>query len=140
MVADDGCALKYAMYQSPSKTNVEIDDAPTPTAVVYCVTDWDVRTSTGVVRESARVGIGFVTRQTEFEFDGIQNEALIDEMKNLALHFFALMKDRDDVTIASDKITCKSIYNDYDTNVTGVWCDVDIVERGGKCIAYYDED
>lgn len=136
MRQDTNSQLKSWQYNSPSRANVENDYSTVPTAVMYCLTDWRVQAD--IVREMAQVSVGFLTTQPELDFDGMHNETLIDDMKDIALDFIARISSAGVVEITSDTIDIRSIYDGDDRNLTGVFVTLDCKEIQGQCLANYE--
>lgn len=132
MVSED--VIKSRIYQTAAKTNVEIDYEKTPAAVMYCVSKWAIDLKLGIVRERAAIGIGFVKRQPQLDFDGESNETIVDECKVIAVDFIRRLKADDSLQIISDSVDCTTVYDEYDTNVTGVWVSVEVKDNGGECL------
>lgn len=136
MRQDASSPLQAWQYNSPSRANVENDYSRVPVAVMYCLTDW--RVSSDIIREIASVSVGFMTFQEKLDYDGIQNETYIDAMKDVALDFIARVKASGDVVITSDNYDIRSIYNEDDRNLTGVFVTFDCREVQGQCLANYE--
>ena len=129
--------LETYIYQTVNKANVQIDYEKTPAAVFYCLSKWNVNLNLGIVREEASVGLGFVKRQSELDYDGSHNEALVDECKALSMKFLNLLKVGGGVEIMDDEIKCTTLRDKYDANVTGVWIEFNCRDNGGECLANY---
>jgi hypothetical protein len=127
--------LKSWQYNSPGRANVELDTSEPPTAVIYCLTDWQLTQT--IVRERARVAVGFLTLQPDIDFDGISNEAKIDTCKDIALDFIARVSDDGRLGIISDPIDVRSVYDDHDRNLTGVFVEFECRETQGACLDNY---
>lgn len=136
MRTDANSNLQSWQYNSPARANVENDFSDTPTAVAFCLTDWQV--TQGVVREIADVAVGFLTTQPNLDFDGLHNEQRVDEMKDIALDFIARVKSRGIFVFEDDPIKMRSVYDTNDANLTGVFVEVKMRELAGKCLNYYD--
>lgn len=127
--------VKSWQYNSPGRANVENDYSETPTAVCYCITDWEA--TLNIVREVASVAVGFLTVQPNIDFDGLANEVLIDNMKGIALDFVRRISEGGVLEIATDTIRIRSIYNLDDRNLTGVFLEITLREVQGQCLRNY---
>lgn len=140
MVIDTSCELEACHYQSPARINIDMDNSTTPVANFYCMTDWGVDMSNGIVRETANVGILFLCRQYDLNFDGISNETEIGNAYEIALDFVARVSHSDVIGITSDNIDIKSVYDQNDYNLTGVFIKLNVREKVGKCLESYATD
>lgn len=137
MVEDPACALRAYRYQTAAMANVEMDRSTTPCANFYCLSDWRVDISGGIVNEVAKVGIMFVVTQRDIDFMGEDNETLITAARDVSLDFIARLSASSDVEITTDSVEMRSVYDEYDANTTGVWCTVEVRERHGQCLDNY---
>ena len=132
------CPLKSWQYNSPARANVENDYTDTPTAVMYCLTDWQVEFPT--VREVASVAVGFLAVQPAIDFDGRQNDLLVTQMKDCAIDFVYRITSGGTLAITDETIKIRSVYDLNDRNLTGVFLEITLKEVQGQCIESYATD
>lgn len=135
MRSDTASPLKSWQYNSPARVNVENDFSRTPTAVMYCLTDWQL--TAAIVREQARVSVGFLTLQPDIDYEGMENERHVDRCKDIALDFIARVNDDGRLSVTSDPINVRSVYDLNDRNLTGVFVEFDCTEIQGQCLDNY---
>lgn len=126
--------IKSRVYQQVGKANVVMDNVTTPAAVMYCVSKWDIAIRSGVTREEATIGVGFVDRQPQLDFDGGMNDAIVAFCRAKAVDFVSRVRALNTMTIIDDVVKCTTVFDEYDTNVTGVWVEFRIKENGGECL------
>lgn len=130
--------LQSWQYNSPARVNVENDYTKTPTAVMYCLTDWEVTFTT--VRERASVAVGFLTLQPNIDFDGLENDTRVEQTKDIALDFVRRVHEGGVLRIEDDTIRIRSIYDMDDRNLTGVFLEITLLEVQGQCLDSYAPD
>lgn len=127
-------ALEAVVYNSPSKTNVELDTTAHPAAVLYIFRDGSIDLSTGLVRELADVNVMFLDQQDELDFQGLNNELILDNMVNVSKEFISRIIEANVAEIIGDEITLKGIYDFNDKNTTGVSLQFRLRELQGHCL------
>ena len=138
MRQDTGSPLQSWQYNSPARVNVENDYTATPTAVMYCLTDWEVTFTT--VRERASVAVGFLTLQPNIDFDGAENDTKVTQMKDCAIDFVRRVNEGGVLRIEDDTVRIRSIYDMNDRNLTGVFLEITLKEVQGQCLEDYAPD
>lgn len=138
MLQDTLSPLQSWQYNSPARVNVENDFTKTPTAVMYCLADWEVTFTT--VRERASVAVGFLTLQPNIDFDGLENDTRVEQMKDIALDFVRRVHEGGVLRIEDDTIRIRSIYDMDDRNLTGVFLEITLLEVQGQCLDSYAPD
>lgn len=130
--------LKSWQYNRPARVNVENDYTNTPTAVMYCITDWE--TETDLARELASVTVGFLQQNPEIDWDGISTDVIIDAMKSVAFDFVARINAAGVVEITTDRVRVRSVFDTDDRNLAGVFLQMELREVGGECMENYNTD
>lgn len=123
-----------AMYQTPSRANVDLSDAVEPMAVYFCTTEGQLDIVSQVVRERARVQIAFVKRAADMSVDGATNDNILLSIRPIVADFVARLR-ADRTLTEPDAIDYRVLYNYDDTNTTGYLLDFRVAERVGECIA-----
>lgn len=138
MVQSTACPLKSWQYNRPARANVENDYTKTPTAVLYCITDWE--TATDLAREVASVTVGFLQVNPEFDWYGMATDTIIDNMKAVAFDFIARVNSAGVVEITTDRVRVRSVFDTNDRNLAGVFLQMELREVGGECMENYNTD
>lgn len=138
MVTNTDSPLESWQYNTPSRANVENDYTQTPTAVMYCITDREINLT--IAREVAEVTVGFLTQQANIDFDGLDNEALIEQMHDVALDFIARICNDSRLEINNDTVRVRTVFDLDDRNLTGVFCELTIREVQGQCVSNYSTE
>lgn len=138
MVQSQDSPLLSWQYNRPARVNVENDYTKTPTAVLYCITDWE--TATDLAREVASVSVGFLDVNPEIDWDGISTDAIIDAMKSVAFDFVARINAAGVVEITTDRVRVRSVFDSDDRNLAGVYLQLELREVQGECIDNYNTE
>lgn len=126
--------IKDFFYESPGVTNIRLDRAKFPCAVLYCIDRIRIDTALGYQRESADCNIFFLEKADTMDFDGWKNQSKIDRMKALAMKFYATLTARGNLTVDGTEITLQSVYDKGDVLTTGISFQFTTTEKVGKCI------
>lgn len=140
MVADSRCPLLSFSHQTQPMANVDLSDKETPTAVLLCVTDWRLSLKSHRRREVCDVLVSFLVRQQDVGFDGSQNSAKVGDMEDVAVDFVRRIEELQGYRIKGEEVVCKTIFNKYDTNTTGVALSFTIEELQGECLDSIEEE
>lgn len=138
MVQSTASPLLSWQYNRPARANVENDYTKTPTAVMFCITDWE--TATDLAREVASVTVGFLDVNPEIDWDGISTDAIIDAMKSVAFDFVARINAAGVVEITTDRVRVRSVFDTNDRNLAGVYLQMDLREVQGECMDNYNTE
>lgn len=138
MVQSTASPLLSWQYNRPARANVENDYTKTPTAVMFCITDWE--TATDLAREVASVTVGFLDVNPEIDWDGISTDAIIDAMKSVAFDFVARINAAGVVEITTDRVRVRSVFDTDDRNLAGVYLQMDLREVQGECMDNYNTE
>ena len=135
MVEDTNCLLASYQYEDKPTANVHLDNKnPSPTALFIQITDWKMAFDRMTVREKAYVNISFLSKESKLDADGIEQDSIIDNMKNLAVDFLQRLLEETSLKILDDTIDMKSVFLRSDSNRTGVNISFEIEERQGQCV------
>lgn len=136
MVEDNDCTLASWQYNDKPTANIQLDrNMSDPTALLIQLTDWKLDWASGRIREKASINISFLQKEGKLDANGITQEAIITNMKNLAVDFIKRVNERKfSIRIVDDEITVKSIFLRSDSNRTGVNLQMEIEEVQGVCL------
>lgn len=128
-----GPYLKHAMYDSGFSANIRIDRNPTPAALFYLLSDWNLDVSSSTVRESANIEVFFFD-VCDFNTTGEKKDIIIQNMETLARDFISRILDDHSIRIVSDSIKIESSYGKFDKFCVGVSVNMKIEERQASCL------
>jgi len=127
MVSDTDCALQSWQYNRLSKANVRLDTKmPSPTALFVQIQDFKVEMTRFTKKELSHVLVTFLDKQTKLDDEGLNEDAIIANMSDLAIDFILRVKDEKSLKITNDVINLKSVFYQSDSNRTGVTVELDI--------------
>lgn len=130
--------LRSWQYNRPARANVENDYTTTPTAVMYCITDWE--SETDMAREVASVTVGFLEVNPEVDWDGVATDTIIDSMKSVAFDFVSRVNAGGVVEITTDRVRVRSVFDTDDRNLAGVFLQMELREVQGECMDNYNTE
>lgn len=132
-------AIKQFIYESPAVTNIKLDKAEFPCAVLLCMTETIINTEFGYQREMADCNLSFLVKADSIDFDGWKNQVKIDAMKQLAMDFYKKLLERNNFSVDGTELHFYSVFNKGDVLTTGVSFQFRAIEKVGKCINSNDE-
>lgn len=130
---DEG-RLEAVVYQWPAKANVELDTTAHPVAVLFLIRDGSITLVNGLWRETAEVNVSFLDHQEELDFDGAENDVLLDGMAAVAVEMVSRIVSDGRLEIEGDEVGVHGVYDYDDKNTTGVNLQFRVRERGGHCL------
>lgn len=118
-------------YHSEGDLNLILDSVSEfPCAIATLLDSNNVEIDASQIRERVRIAIFFV-QPTEFNFEALENEELIQACKTLAFKWVnGLLSHDSELTLESVNDTTR-IYDQYDTILTGFAVNVSLVENYG---------
>lgn len=112
--------LAAVVYNSPTRSNVDLDTTAHPVAVLYIFRDGTIDLSQGLYSEIAEVNLLFLTHQPQLDFDAVDNDTLLDSMADVAKQFIGDLIAVDAGFIVNDTVEVRGVYDFDDKNTTGV--------------------
>lgn len=119
-------------YHDEATLNLMTSQMAFPCALFQLLTTGNAVQEGGQVKERVTAAVFFVEK-SEFDFDAVDNEAIIDRCKRRAFAWLQSISGGTDVTLANLNRTAR-VYDQYDDIVTGFGLFVDLVEVTGLCI------
>lgn len=104
-------------YHDELTLNVMADRMTFPCAYVQLITQGNVVNQSGQLREAVTAAVFFVNL-SEFDFDAIANEVIIDECKQRAFQWLDAMPLDEWLTLEGVETTSR-VYQQFDAIVTG---------------------
>lgn len=135
MVQDAHCALQSWQYNRLGVANVKLDNKkPSPTALVLMVQEFQIGYNNFNAKEEVSLNISFLKKETKLDAEGLEEQAIVDEMKYIAIDFIQRLKAVPSIMIENEEIKVQSVFLRSDSNRTGVNIQLDIIEKQGECI------
>ena len=130
-----GPYLKTVMYDSGFSANVRIDRNPTPAALFYLLSDWNLDVTTQTVRESANIEVFFFD-VCQLDAKGETKDAIIQNMEILAKDFISRILEDKSIRMVGDSVRIQSSYGKFDKFCVGVAVNLKIEEKQASCLQY----
>lgn len=135
MEEDTNCDLASWQYEDKPTANVRLDgNKPSPTALLIQITNWEMPTDRLNIREKADINVTFLEKESKMDSGGLQQDAIIDRMKDLAVDFISRLLADKTLKVLDDTVTVKSVFHRSDSNRTGVNISLEVEERQGRCL------
>lgn len=130
------------MFKNWSQANEEIDHIDGPTIIYVLPPSGDLDFGYSQVKDYPQSQIAFVA-STEFDFEGEENDNIIEQMKRLCIRFVKSLNQSGLFEPIEGRLTYRVLYDYFDQNVTGVVITPPLVEEEGVFICeeeYRTED
>ena len=120
-------------YDTPETINVRLDHADFPCAFLHVIESGVLADVNGILKERLTCQVLFAA-PTVLDFDGLENEEIIDDLKRAAFIWLQVLKRSGDLKLASVQNT-QRLYATEDAIVTafGVTCDIEEVDGISFC-------
>lgn len=102
-----------------SQANVELDKVKIPTIIYVLPPSGTLFFTWREVLDRPNVQIAFVS-PTDFDFDGEENDGIIEEMKRLCIRFVKAVNESDYFEAIEGDLPYQALYDHLDHNVTGI--------------------
>lgn len=121
-------------YQSAEMLNTLLDSVTYPAAYLYLLRSTQIDTNGAHFRERPQIAVFFV-QPTEFDFNSLENERLIDECKQLAYQWLRSLYRSKELRVVSVN-GGERVYDEMDVILTGFAINLTIEELVGdyECI------
>lgn len=127
------------LYGGNEKINTIIEKAPLPCAIAYLVDSSQIIDEAGSMKERLNMAVFFVNK-THFDCDSLENEDVIDEMKQAALKWLQVARREASSNgfVVGEVSNAQRIYDTFDVIVTGYGVTVQVEELMGvtQCDTY----
>lgn len=128
----DGAAINY-MFANWAQVNVKIGKVKEPTIVYVLPASGDIDISWKEIKDNPEAKIAFIDR-TNFDFDGEENDEIIERMKHLCYQFVMKLNESELFEKIEGKLHYQVIYNHLDENVTGILISLTLKEVEGTSL------
>lgn len=119
-------------YETPETMNIRLDNAQYPCAYLYVVNSGTAIDENGIIREALTCQVVF-TSTTVLDFDGLENERIIDVLKRAAFCWLQVLRRSSELRLRSIENTTR-YYATHDAILTGFSVTVRIEEVEGISI------
>lgn len=125
--------IETVMYDSGFSANVRTDRKPTPAALLYLLSDWNIDISSGTAKEEAKIEVFFFDRAT-LDQKGEEKDEIVSRMETLAREFIVSVLSDRSMIVKEDTIRLRSAYGKFDAFVVGVSVEMTLELKQGSCI------
>ncbi len=132
IVESMGADVSY-MFKNWSQANDEIDHIDGPTIIYVLPPSGDLDFGYSQVKDYPQSQIAFVA-STEFDFEGEENDNIIEQMKRLCIRFVKNLNESGLFEIIEGRLTYRVLYDYFDQNVTGIVITPPLIEEEGVII------
>lgn len=119
-------------YHDDPTLNLMTSDMRFPCVLFQLLTQGNVLRDTGNIRERVTAAVFFV-EPSDFDFEAVQNEAIIDRCKQRAFAWLASLNASTEINLYSINRTTR-VYDRYDDILTGFGVNVELTELSGVCV------
>jgi len=123
------CDAEY-LFMNWAQANVAIRDITKPTIVYVLPPAGKLSFSYARVLDRPETQIGFVA-PTEFDFDGHENDNIVEQMKRLAILFVKTLNESELFELIEGNVNYQVVYDYLDQNVTGIVLTLKLIEVDG---------
>jgi hypothetical protein len=132
------------LFMNWSQANVAMDAITKPSVVYVLPPSGKLDFSYARVKDYPETQIGFLA-PTDFDFDGTENDNIIEQMKRLAIKFIKALNASKCFELIEGKQPYQVVYDFLDQNVTGIVLNLPLEEVDGIIICeeesrYEDEN
>lgn len=132
------------LFMNWSQANVAMDAITKPSVVYVLPPSGKLDFSYARVKDYPETQIGFLA-PTDFDFDGTENDNIIEQMKRLAIKFVKALNASKGFELIEGKRPYQVVYDFLDQNVTGIVLNLPLEEVDGIIICdeesrYEDEN
>lgn len=113
-----GADVDY-LFMNWAQANVELDRIEKPTVVYVLPANGYLDVQWNQIKDRPDTFIAFVA-STEFDFEGEENDCIIETMKRLAMRFIRTLNESGYFEPIEDDLRYEVLYDHLDQNVTGI--------------------
>lgn len=128
----------YYLFCNWTQANVEIERIEKPTIVYVLPPSGTLDFSWNEVKDRPESQIAFLC-STEFDFNGIENDNIIEQMKRLCIRFIRTLNNSSLFEPIEGALPYKVLYDHLDHNVTGIVITPTLEELEGVSICEDEE-
>lgn len=132
IVESMGDGVNY-MFKNWSQANDEIDHIDGPTIIYVLPPSGELDFDYSQVKDYPLSQIAFVA-STEFDFEGEENDNIIERMKRLCIRFIKSLNASGLFELIEGRLSYRVLYDYFDQNVTGIVITPPLIEEEGVII------
>lgn len=132
IVESMGDGVNY-MFKNWSQANDEIDHIDGPTIIYVLPPSGELDFDYSQVKDYPQSQIAFVA-STEFDFEGEENDNIIERMKRLCIRFIKSLNASGLFELIEGRLSYRVLYDYFDQNVTGIVITPPLIEEEGVII------
>lgn len=127
------------LFENWTMANVKVDkrDVTFPLLIDVLPASGKVNVSAGVYRDAPKCLFAFLAPAERHDYDGSTNESTVEEMKQLALKFIALVNTSGDFEPVDGDVDYSVVYDKLDRDLTGVSIELELMPIEGECETSY---
>lgn len=129
-VGEDGKPDIEYRYCNWAQANVALDRIDRPTIIYVLPPSGILNFGWNQVKDSPNAQIAFII-PTDFDFDGEENEDLIEQMKRLSIRFIQALNESGMFDQIEGNVPYRVLYDHLDQNVTGIIIEPTLKEEEG---------
>lgn len=123
------------MFKNWAQANEAIDRIDGPTVIYILPPAGTLEIGKSRVRDIPTAQIAFVA-SSEFDFDGGENDNIIERMRMLCIEFLKAVNESGDFEPVEGEVPYQVLYDHFDENVTGIVITPRLVEEEGIALCY----
>ncbi len=127
-----GDGIEYR-FMNWAQANVELDTIEKPTVIYVLPPSGTLTFKWNEVKDAPNTQIAFVC-VTDFDFDGTENDGIIEAMKRLAVRFVRSFNESGLFEPIEGDVLYQVLYDHLDQNVTGIVLTLTLEETKGVSI------
>ncbi len=127
-----GDGIEYR-FMNWAQANVELDTIEKPTVIYVLPPSGTLTFKWNEVKDAPNTQIAFVC-VTDFDFDGTENDGIIEAMKRLAVRFVRAFNESGLFEPIEGDVLYQVLYDHLDQNVTGIVLTLTLEETKGVSI------
>lgn len=127
-----GDDIQY-LFMNWAQANVAMDEVVKPSIVYVLPPSGTLDFDYARVKDYPETQIGFLC-PTDFDFDGTENDNVIERMKRLAIRFVKALNESECFEWIEGKLSYQVVYDFLDQNVTGIVLSIPLEEVDGVAI------
>lgn len=131
-VMDSG--LTY-IFDNWATANIRIDKLPLPAVINVLPVSGSFNVTARKMKDYPNCMLAFIDK-TDLDFDGKENDAVLERCKNLAMEFILTANESELFDPIEGDVPYSVIYDKMDVNVTGIVIELQLKEKQGINLCY----
>lgn len=131
-IMDSG--LTY-IFDNWATANIRLDKLPFPAVINVLPVSGAFNVTARRMKDYPNCMLAFIDK-TDLDFDGTENDAVLERCKNLAMEFILTANDSGLFDPIEGDVPYSVIYDKLDVNVTGIVIEIQLKEKQGINLCY----